>query len=149
MCWSSIEICRVKHHWSRNYIQTFKVNSWFNFYFIFLQEHGEPLFSSHMLDLSEEFDEENIGTCVKYFKRMAPMKIWLEMEIGITGGEEDGVDNTAVKADALYTVLDNSELYTPHVPKAHASSRSRERSAMGWSSRAAYSSMPPMLWPTQ
>ena len=56
-----------------------------------------------MLDLSEEFDEENIGTCVKYFERMAPMKMWLEMEIGITGGEEDGVDNTAVKADALYT----------------------------------------------
>lgn len=56
-----------------------------------------------MLDLSEEFDEENIATCVKYFKRMAPMKIWLEMEIGITGGEEDGVDNTNVKADALYT----------------------------------------------
>jgi fructose-bisphosphate aldolase class II len=56
-----------------------------------------------MLDLSEEFDEENIATCVKYFKRMAPMKMWLEMEIGITGGEEDGVDNTAVKAEALYT----------------------------------------------
>ena len=56
-----------------------------------------------MLDLSEEFDEENIATCVKYFKRMAPMKMWLEMEIGITGGEEDGVDNSNVKADALYT----------------------------------------------
>jgi len=69
----------------------------------YFKEHGEPLFSSHMLDLSEEFDEENIATCVKYFKRMAPMKQWLEMEIGITGGEEDGVDNTNVKADALYT----------------------------------------------
>merc|ERR1711981_569545 len=69
----------------------------------YFKEHGEPLFSSHMLDLSEEFDEENIATCVKYFKRMAPMKLWLEMEIGITGGEEDGVDNTNVKADALYT----------------------------------------------
>ena len=56
-----------------------------------------------MLDLSEEFDEENISTCAKYFKRMAPMKMWLEMEIGITGGEEDGVDNSNVKADALYT----------------------------------------------
>jgi len=65
--------------------------------------HGEPLFSSHMLDLSEEFDEENISTCVKYFKRMAPLKLWLEMEIGITGGEEDGVDNTNVKAESLYT----------------------------------------------
>lgn len=69
----------------------------------YFKEHGEPLFSSHMLDLSEEFDEENIATCVKYFKRMAPMKLWLEMEIGITGGEEDGVDNTGVKAEALYT----------------------------------------------
>jgi len=65
--------------------------------------HGEPLFSSHMLDLSEEFDEENISTCAKYFKRMTAMKQWLEMEIGITGGEEDGVDNTAVKAESLYT----------------------------------------------
>jgi len=69
----------------------------------YFKEHGEPLFSSHMLDLSEEFDEENIATCVKYFKRMAPMKLWLEMEIGITGGEEDGVDNSDVKAEALYT----------------------------------------------
>ena len=64
-----------------------------------------------MLDLSEEFDEENISTCVKYFKRMAPMKIWLEMEIGITGGEEDGVDNTAVKADALYTKPEQVKFY--------------------------------------
>ena len=52
-----------------------------------------------MLDLSEEKDEENIATCVKYFKRMAPMKLWLEMEIGITGGEEDGVDNSEVKQE--------------------------------------------------
>merc|ERR1712088_552425 len=59
--------------------------------------------SSHMLDLSEEFDEENIATCVKYLKRMAAVKLWLEMEIGITGGEEDGVDNSGVKAEALYT----------------------------------------------
>ena len=56
-----------------------------------------------MLDLSEEFDEENISTCVAYFQKMAPLKIWLEMEIGITGGEEDGVDNTNVKAESLYT----------------------------------------------
>ncbi|KAK7015844.1 Fructose-bisphosphate aldolase 1, partial [Paramarasmius palmivorus] len=55
----------------------------------YYKEHGEPLFSSHMLDLSEEPKEENIATCVKYFKRMAPLGIWLEMEIGITGGEED------------------------------------------------------------
>jgi len=56
-----------------------------------------------MLDLSEEPDEENISICVEYFKRMAPMKIWLEMEIGITGGEEDGVNNEDVDPEKLYT----------------------------------------------
>ena len=56
-----------------------------------------------MLDLSEEYDEENISTCVKYFKRMAAIDLWLEMEIGITGGEEDGVDNSGVNTEALYT----------------------------------------------
>ncbi|XP_040573365.1 uncharacterized protein [Lepeophtheirus salmonis] len=69
----------------------------------YFKQNGEPLFSSHMLDLSEEFDEENISTCAKYFTRMTKMKMWLEMEIGITGGEEDGVDNTNVKAESLYT----------------------------------------------
>ncbi|KAJ8515122.1 hypothetical protein ONZ45_g7423 [Pleurotus djamor] len=69
----------------------------------YFKEHGEPLFSSHMLDLSEEPKEENIEVCVKYFKRMAPIGLWLEMEIGITGGEEDGVDNTGVDNAALYT----------------------------------------------
>jgi len=69
----------------------------------YFKAHGEPLFSSHMLDLSEEPDPENIEICVKYFKRMAPMKIWLEMEIGITGGVEDGVDNSGVSNDKLYT----------------------------------------------
>jgi fructose-bisphosphate aldolase class II len=69
----------------------------------FFAKFGEPLFSSHMLDLSEEPDEENIAICVEYFKRMAPMKIWLEMEIGITGGEEDGVNNEHVEKDKLYT----------------------------------------------
>lgn len=47
-----------------------------------------------MLDLSEESKEDNIATCAKYFARMAKIELWLEMEIGITGGEEDGVDNT-------------------------------------------------------
>ncbi|KAI7907518.1 fructose-bisphosphate aldolase, class II [Cokeromyces recurvatus] len=65
--------------------------------------HGEPLFSSHMLDLSEETKEENIETCLKYLKRMAAIDCWLEMEIGITGGEEDGVDNSGVDNAALYT----------------------------------------------
>ncbi|KAF8655186.1 hypothetical protein AX16_003218 [Volvariella volvacea WC 439] len=69
----------------------------------YFKEHGEALFSSHMLDLSEESKEENIAICEKYFKRMAPLGIWLEMEIGITGGEEDGVDNTGVDNSALYT----------------------------------------------
>jgi len=66
-------------------------------------KNGEPLFSSHMLDLSEEPDDENIAICVEYFKRMVPMKIWLEMEIGITGGEEDGVNNENVDPEKLYT----------------------------------------------
>jgi fructose-bisphosphate aldolase class II len=69
----------------------------------YYKAHQEPLFSSHMLDLSEEPKEENIATCVKYFKRMAPLGLWLEMEIGITGGEEDGVDNTGVDNASLYT----------------------------------------------
>jgi len=69
----------------------------------FFAKYGEPLFGSHMLDLSEEPDEENIAICVEYFKRMIPMKIWLEMEIGITGGEEDGVDNEHVDPEKLYT----------------------------------------------
>eukprot|EP00536_Pseudo-nitzschia_multiseries_P012175 jgi/Psemu1/31110/gm1.31110_g len=69
----------------------------------FFAKFGEPLFSSHMLDLSEEPDDENIAICVEYFKRMAPMKIWLEMEIGITGGEEDGVNNEDVDPEKLYT----------------------------------------------
>jgi len=69
----------------------------------YYQEHKQPLFSSHMLDLSEESKEENIETCAKYFQRMAKIDLWLEMEIGITGGEEDGVDNTGVDNASLYT----------------------------------------------
>lgn len=69
----------------------------------YFKEHQEPLFSSHMLDLSEEPKDQNIATCVKYFERMAPLGLWLEMEIGITGGEEDGVDNTEVDNSSLYT----------------------------------------------
>jgi fructose-bisphosphate aldolase class II len=56
-----------------------------------------------MLDLSEESKEENIEICAKYFTRMAKIDLWLEMEIGITGGEEDGVDNTGVDNNSLYT----------------------------------------------
>ena len=67
------------------------------------KEHGEPLFSSHMIDLSEESVEWNIKTTADYLKRAAPMKQWLEMEIGITGGEEDGVNNESVDNNSLYT----------------------------------------------
>jgi fructose-bisphosphate aldolase class II len=69
----------------------------------FFKTHKEPLFSSHMLDLSEEPHEENIAICVEYLKKMAPMNIILEMEIGITGGVEDGVDNSGVSNDKLYS----------------------------------------------
>jgi len=71
--------------------------------------HGEPLFSSHMLDLSEEPLDENIEICKQYLKRMAKIGCLLEMELGITGGEEDGVDNTSVDNAALYTQPD--EIY--------------------------------------
>jgi len=69
----------------------------------FFKANGEPLFSSHMLDLSEEPHDVNIGICEKYFKRMAPMNLILEMEIGITGGVEDGVDNSGISKDKLYS----------------------------------------------
>lgn len=69
----------------------------------FFKEHGTPLFSSHMIDLSEEEVKFNIDTTAKYLKRVAPMKQWLEMEIGITGGEEDGVNNEDVDNNSLYT----------------------------------------------
>ena len=64
---------------------------------------GQPLFSSHMIDLSEEPIEENIETCVAYLERMAPLGMYLEIELGVTGGEEDGVDNTDIDAAHLYT----------------------------------------------
>ncbi|EJT82197.1 fructose-bisphosphate aldolase 1 [Gaeumannomyces tritici R3-111a-1] len=69
----------------------------------FFKEHGTPLFSSHMIDLSEEPRDWNIETTAKYLKRAAPMKQWLEMEIGLTGGEEDGVNNEDVDNNSLYT----------------------------------------------
>ena len=69
----------------------------------FYETHGMPLFSSHMLDLSEEPIEENIATCVEYLKRMDKMGMTLEIELGVTGGEEDGVDNTGIDSSKLYT----------------------------------------------
>ena len=69
----------------------------------FFAKMGKPLFSSHMLDLSEEPLEENIEICAKYLKRMSKMGMTLEIELGVTGGEEDGVDNTGVDSSKLYT----------------------------------------------
>lgn len=65
--------------------------------------HGKPLFSSHMLDLSEEPLHENIEICEKYLTRMSKMGMTLEIELGCTGGEEDGVDNTNIDNSKLYT----------------------------------------------
>jgi fructose-bisphosphate aldolase class II len=65
--------------------------------------HGVPLFSSHMIDLSEEPIEENIATCKSYLERMSKMGMTLEIELGVTGGEEDGVDNTEMDNALLYT----------------------------------------------
>ena len=69
----------------------------------YFEKNGEPLFSSHMLDLSEESLEDNISICKKYLERMAKINLLLEMELGVTGGEEDGVDNTDVDSSRLYT----------------------------------------------
>jgi len=69
----------------------------------FFKETGKPLYSSHMIDLSEEPLEENIEICKEYLSRMSKMGMTLEIELGITGGEEDGVDNTDVDDSKLYT----------------------------------------------
>ncbi len=66
-------------------------------------EYGKPLFSSHMLDLSEEPIEENIAICKEYLARMDKIGMTLEIELGVTGGEEDGVDNTGIDNSLLYT----------------------------------------------
>lgn len=67
------------------------------------EQTGRPLFTSHMLDLSEEPLEENIEICVEYFKKMNALDMMIEIELGITGGEEDGVDNSDVDNSLLYT----------------------------------------------
>jgi fructose-bisphosphate aldolase class II len=67
------------------------------------EETGAPLYSSHMIDLSEEPLEENIAICKEYLARMSKMGMTLEIELGITGGEEDGVDNSDVDVSKLYT----------------------------------------------
>jgi fructose-bisphosphate aldolase class II len=69
----------------------------------FYKVHGKSLYSSHMIDLSEESLEENIDICKRYLERMSKMDMTLEIELGITGGEEDGVDNSDVDSSKLYT----------------------------------------------
>jgi fructose-bisphosphate aldolase class II len=70
---------------------------------VYYKTHGKPLFSSHMLDLSEQPLPEIVETCKRYLERMSKMGMTLELELGITGGEEDGVDNTGVSSSRLYT----------------------------------------------
>ena len=69
----------------------------------FYNKHGKPLYSSHMIDLSEEPIKDNIETCKEYLKRMSAIDMTLEIELGVTGGEEDGVDNTNIDSSKLYT----------------------------------------------
>ena len=69
----------------------------------FYKVHGKPLYSSHMIDLSEEPIEENVEICKRYLERMSKMGMTLEIELGVTGGEEDGIDNTDVDSSRLYT----------------------------------------------
>ncbi len=69
----------------------------------YYKKHGRPLFSSHMIDLSEESLSENVATCKEYLERMSKLDMTLEIELGCTGGEEDGVDNSHLDNSALYT----------------------------------------------
>jgi len=69
----------------------------------YFEETGEPLFSSHMIDLSAESLEENVEICARYHERMSRIGMTLEIELGVTGGEEDGIDNTGVDNSSLYT----------------------------------------------
>jgi fructose-bisphosphate aldolase class II len=76
----------------------------------YFERNGRPLFSSHMLDLSAEPLEENISICEQYLARMSRIGMTLELELGVTGGEEDGVDNTGLDNAALYTQPDDVAL---------------------------------------
>ena len=69
----------------------------------FYEKNGIPLYSSHMIDLSDEPIADNIETCKKYLQRMSKIGMTLEIELGVTGGEEDGVDNTNIDSSKLYT----------------------------------------------
>ena len=69
----------------------------------FYKVHGKPLFTAHMLDLSEEPLKENIEISKRYLEKLSKLDMYLEIELGVTGGEEDGVDNTGVESSKLYT----------------------------------------------
>jgi fructose-bisphosphate aldolase class II len=69
----------------------------------FFKQTGQPLFTSHMIDLSEEPLKENIETCKRYLEKLTKLDMYLEIELGVTGGEEDGVDNSGVESSKLYT----------------------------------------------
>ncbi len=83
----------------------------------FFERTGKSLFSSHMLDFSEESLEENIELSVQYFERMNKMGITLEIELGVTGGEEDGVDNSDVDSSKLYTQPEEVAYAYEHMKK--------------------------------
>ena len=83
----------------------------------FFERTGKSLFSSHMLDFSEESLEENIELSVQYFERMNKMGITLEIELGVTGGEEDGVDNSDVDSSKLYTQPEEVAYAFEHMKK--------------------------------
>jgi fructose-bisphosphate aldolase, class II len=83
----------------------------------YFKTHKKPLFSSHMLDLSEESLSENIEISVNYFKRMQAIQTGIEIELGVTGGEEDGVDNTEVDNAKLYTQPEDVAYAYEHLKK--------------------------------
>lgn len=83
----------------------------------YFERTGKPLFSSHMLDFSEEPLHENIELSAQYLERMAKMGITLEIELGVTGGEEDGVDNTGVDSSKLYTQPEDVAYSYEHLMK--------------------------------
>ncbi len=95
----------------------------------FFKKRGYPLFSSHMIDLSEEPIEENIKTCKAFMKRMSPIGMTLEIELGVTGGEEDGVDNTDIDSSKLYTQPE--EVYYAYKELSEVSNRFTIAAAFG------------------
>ncbi|MGI4020497.1 MAG: class II fructose-bisphosphate aldolase [Janthinobacterium lividum] len=83
----------------------------------YFEQHNKPLFSSHMLDLSEEPIEENIEISAQYLERMSKLGMTIEIELGVTGGEEDGVDNTDVDSSRLYTQPEDVAYAFEHLSK--------------------------------